>query len=219
MHFESHAGLGWAMGTLAPGSDRALRAWCLAAAVAPDLDAVSYLFGDVAYSRYHHTFGHNVFLGAAIVGAAAWHERRRAPLRLAGFGALVALAFAGHLLTDAKLSAYAVEPFWPLSRAAYEFHPNLGLAAPINTWLVYASVATVVLLALWRRVSPLELISPQLDRRVLRALSPRRLSCEHCAGPCNDRCDRCGTPVCARDGKVVSGFRLSCRRCAAPRAV
>src|SRR5262249_10820741 len=108
MHLESHAGLGWAMGTLAPGSDRALRAWCLTAAVAPDVDAASYLFGDVAYSRYHHTFGHNVFLGAAIVMAAGWQQRRRAPVALATLVGLVALAFASHLLADAKLSAYAV---------------------------------------------------------------------------------------------------------------
>jgi membrane-bound metal-dependent hydrolase YbcI (DUF457 family) len=201
------------MGTLAPGSDRALRGWCVAAAVAPDVDAVSYLFGDVAYSRYHHTFGHNVFLGAALVAAVAWAERRRGPRRWLAFTALVALAFASHLLADAKLSAYPIEPFWPLSRAAFEFHPNLGLAAPINTWLVYASLATMILLAGWKRVSPLDLISPHLDRRVRRAVSPRRLACGHCGRPCSDRCDSCAAPVCARDGRIGAGFRLSCPRC------
>ena len=215
MHFESHGGLGWALGTLAPGSDRALRAWCVTAAVAPDVDAVSYLFGDVAYSRYHHTFGHNVFLGVVVVGAAAWQQRRRSPRRLAALLALVVIAFGSHLVADAKLSAYPIEPFWPLSRAAYEFHPNLGLAAPINTWLVYVSFAVIALLALWKRISPLELIGANLDARVMRAMAPRRLACGQCGRPCSDRCDACGRPVCAREGTIGSGFRLSCPRCRA----
>ena len=64
MHLEAHAGLGWAIGVLAPGSDRRLRNWCVSAAVLPDVDALTYVLGDVAYGRWHHTFGHNVFLGA-----------------------------------------------------------------------------------------------------------------------------------------------------------
>jgi len=48
VHLEAHAGLGWAVGVLAPGSDRRLRNCCVAAAVLPDVDAVAYLWGPEA---------------------------------------------------------------------------------------------------------------------------------------------------------------------------
>jgi len=112
--------------------------------VLPDLDAVSYLLGPVAYGRWHHTFGHNVFVGMACVALAAWHHRRRGARRAGLAGALVAVCFASHLLADAKLSAYTIKPFWPASSAEYEFTPNLALAAPVNTYLVYASFAAAL---------------------------------------------------------------------------
>ena len=48
MHLEAHAGLGWAIGVLAPRSTPRLRGWCLFAAVIPDIDVVSFLFGPEA---------------------------------------------------------------------------------------------------------------------------------------------------------------------------
>jgi hypothetical protein len=97
VHLEAHAGLGWLVGVATPASDHRLRNWCLAASVLPDVDAVTYLWGPEAYGRYHHTFGHNVFLGAALAGLAGWHHRDRPVARRALAGALVALCFALHL--------------------------------------------------------------------------------------------------------------------------
>ena len=42
MHFEAHAGLGWTIGTLAGAGERRLRNWCVAAAVAPDLNELGW---------------------------------------------------------------------------------------------------------------------------------------------------------------------------------
>lgn len=213
MHLEAHAGLGWLLGVVAPSSDRRLRAWCVAAAVLPDIDTAAYLFGDVAYGNYHHTFGHNVYLGGACVALAAWSHRGRGLGRVLLAAALVALSFASHLLADMKLSAYPVHLFWPLSRRGYEFSLNLGLAAPINTWLVYASIALAVLLAAAKGVSPLDLLSPKLDRIVLNTFRRKGLSCSTCGRACNERCDGCGASTCLRHGRVRGWFRVSCRAC------
>jgi hypothetical protein len=213
LHLEAHAGLGWTIGALLPSGDRRLRNWCLAAAVLPDADAVSFLFGPVAYGRWHHTFGHNVFLGLACVALAASHHRRRGARRAALAGALVAVCFASHLLADAKLSAYTVKPFWPVSSAEYEFTPNLALAAPINTYLVYASFATALGLALWRKRTPLDVVSPRLDRMVVQAFRRRDLACRACGRACNARCDGCGAPTCLRHARVGPRLLVNCPGC------
>jgi len=219
MHLEAHAGVGWLIGCGAPQADRGLRNWCLAAAVAPDLDAVSYVFGPQVYGRWHHVLGHNVFVGVALMALAWWHQRARGARRATLVSGLAALCFATHLLGDAKLSAYAIKLFWPFSDAEYEFTPNLGLVSPINTWLVYASFVSVVLLALWRRVTPLDVFSPRLDRIIINALSPARLHCHVCSKPSNHVCDACGEPTCLRHARVEPGFALRCSSCAAEAAL
>jgi hypothetical protein len=213
VHLESHAGLGWLVGVAAPHADRRLRNWCLFASVLPDLDAITYLWGPVAYGRYHHTFGHNVFLGAVVTASAAWHHRDRPGGRRVLAAALVAFCFAAHLLADMKLSAYPVHLFWPLSWRGYEFETNLGLAAPINTWLVYASLLSIPLLAWWRGVTPLDGFSPRLDGLVMRAFRSRTLACATCGTRCAHACDRCRRATCLRHGRVVWGFRLVCPAC------
>lgn len=216
MHLESHAGVGWFLGVAAPETDRRLRNWCLAAAILPDIDAAAFFFGPQAYSRWHHTFGHNVFLGAAVVALAAWSHRDRGRQRMLLASVLVAVAFASHLATDAKLSAYAVYLFWPLSSRGYEFSPNLGLGAPINTWLAYLSYASVPLLALWRGVTPVDVFSPALDRVLRGVLSPRRRRCADCGGSCNQQCGRCAGAVCFRHAVLDRRLRVTCASCAAP---
>lgn len=217
MHFEAHAGLGWMIGMLPRWSERRLRNWCLAAAVLPDVDAVSYFFGPAAYGRWHHTFGHNVFVGLACVALAAWHHRRRGPRWAAFAGALVAVCFASHLLADAKLSAYTVRPWWPASPAEYEFTPNLGLGAPVNTYLVYTGFATALALALWKKRTPLDVVSPRLDRIVVNAFRRRDRACRACGSPCNNRCDGCQAPTCLRHARVGLGLLLRCPVCAGAR--
>lgn len=213
MQLEAHAGLGWLIGVAAPATDRRLRNWCFTAAVLPDVDAVAYLWGPVAYGRYHHTFGHNVFLGVAVAALAAWHHRDRPVSRRWLACALVALCFGSHLVTDMKLSSYAVYLFWPFSGRGYEFAPNYGLAAPINSWLVYMSLLSIPLLAWWRGVTPLDVFSSRLDGLVMRAFRRKTLSCATCGVPCAHECDGCARPTCLRHGTIGRGFRLACPTC------
>jgi hypothetical protein len=216
MHFEAHAGAGWLIGNLPPQADRGLRNWCLAAAVLPDADAVSFLFGPQAYGRWHHTLGHNVFVGIALTGLALWHQRKKGWGRAALVGLLVACSFAVHVLTDAKLSAYATKLFWPFSHTEYEFSSNLGLASPINTYLVYASLLAVFLIALWRKVTPLEVLSPALDRLLLSPLRPRPLACSVCGQRCGNRCEACGAALCLHHSRITGSLRITCASCPPP---
>ena len=170
MLVHAHAGLGWAVGVLAPGSDRRLRACCLAAATLPDIDSLVYLAGPDAFARWHHTFGHNVFFGLIVVAAAAWLHRGR---RVVLAGALAALCFASHLVADAYLSPYPVYAWWPFSGRALPVSPGMWLGSTVNILLAFGAVLLVLALAVRRKVTPVEVFSPRLDRLVVAALRRR----------------------------------------------
>jgi hypothetical protein len=213
MYGQTHAGLGWVIGLLPAGSDRRLRAWCTAAAVLPDLDAGAMLFGMDAYVRWHHKPGHNVFLGVLCVAAAVAHFWKRPVRQRLLVGVLVAVCFASHLLTDMKLSGWEVVLFWPFSERGYGFQPILPLGHPINTWLVYYFMTLPWFLAIWARVTPLELISPRLDRMFVNAFRRKTGACSVCSGRCNEVCDGCGRPTCMKHGRITWRFRLYCPAC------
>src|SRR5580765_3835274 len=164
MYGQTHAGLGWVIGVLPPSTDRRLRAWCTLAAVIPDFDAGAMLFGMDAYVRLH-----------------------RQPVKQRWTAmVLIALALASHLLTDMKLSGWEVYLFWPFSERGYGFQPIWALGHPLNTWLAYIFMILPWLLAFWRGVMPLELISPRLDRIFLNAFRRKPWSCATCGKPCNN---------------------------------
>lgn len=213
MFGQTHAALGWVVGVAAPNSDRRLRAWCTAAAILPDVDALAMLAGKEYYDRFHHTFGHNVFTGALCVALAAWHLRGRW-LHVG----LVGACFASHILTDMKLSGWELHLLWPFSLRGWEFNPNLQLGHPINMWLVYIFMILPWPLAAWKLCTPLELISPRLDRLVLAAFRKKDLACASCGRPCNTTCDGCAAPVCMRHAKVDLRFRLACPQDVAARS-
>jgi hypothetical protein len=161
----------------------------------------------------HHTFGHNVFLGALCVAAAAWHHRRASTARAILAPLLVGVCFASHLLADMKFSGWDVRPMWPVSQWEVHFNPNLQLAHPINYWLVYGFVGLALLLPMYRAVTPLDLLSARLDRMALNLFRRRTLVCAACGRPCNDRCDGCGSAVCLRHGALNWRFRVRCPAC------
>lgn len=68
MRLESHFALGWIAGAAPSESDRLLRSCCVAAAVLPDIDGITALGGAEMFNRWHHTFGHNIFLGLLAMG-------------------------------------------------------------------------------------------------------------------------------------------------------
>ncbi|MGZ4974632.1 MAG: metal-dependent hydrolase, partial [Limisphaerales bacterium] len=91
MYPDCHAMLGWTIGNLVPGDAR-LRRWATVAAILPDVDGLPIIFGANYYAQFHHTFGHNVFLWAA-VSVLAWKV-----LRSWKAGLVVFVSFGSHIL-------------------------------------------------------------------------------------------------------------------------
>lgn len=210
---HAHAGMGWVIGALAPTSDRRLRIWCTAAAVLPDVDALTHLAGGEAYDRWHHTFGHNIFTGALCVMAAAVYFRDRSFRSWLTALVFVAIAFASHLLTDMKFSGWPVHLLWPANRKEFEFAPMLPLGHWMNLALVGVFSVLPFVLARWKLVSPLEVLSPRLDHLVLNFFRAKNRNCSACGKPCNNRCDGCTRPVCMKHGTLNFRLRLRCPSC------
>jgi len=200
------------MGNVA-GADRGLRKWCVIGAVLPDIDAVPYVFGAEAYGRWHHTFGHNVFLWALFVGYVTYRMRSVRALILSF------LAFGSHLITDAQLSGWDLYLFWPLSHKGFLFPHAVGLAAPINTRLVYLSFVAVAVLALIYRRTPIDLFSPKLDQLFFSAFNEKTRICSVCGRKCNQRCSSCQRPLCFRHATVTKDIRIICRDCVTSKLV
>ncbi|MHC4253973.1 MAG: metal-dependent hydrolase, partial [Planctomycetota bacterium] len=148
MQLEAHAGIGWILAQAATlrsdatdadprpvgrnsahrsgcsGADRRLRGAILLAAVLPDVDAASYLFDQLAYLRYHHVVGHNLFFGLAVSAAAAWFCRGRR-LRALVF---TQLAFWAHFFGDYFFTVYAISYLYPVSNVQILFERALPRA-------------------------------------------------------------------------------------------
>jgi hypothetical protein len=213
MYLQAHAALGWIVGTAAPATDRRLRNWCVLASCAPDIDAVAYVGGPLCFARWHHTFGHNVWLGLLLVGLAAWHHRDRAWGRSLLSAFLVAFCFASHLFTDATMTGWSVMPWWPLSRQHYMWSNSWNLADPINLWAMAIGFAAVLPLALWKKSTPLDLLFPKIDAAFVNAFRRRTRSCHHCEAACSNTCDACAKPLCLRHGIIHWRRGLLCASC------
>lgn len=206
MHAECHFTLGWLLAHVGQ-SDRCLRNWCVAGAMLPDVDAVSYLFGIEAYARYHHTFGHTVWLGLAFVSLASWR------LRSWRASVLTTICFATHLLSDAWTTRWGLYLWWPLSWQDYSLPGGIDLVSPINTALVYVSFLLVVLMALIFRRTPLDIFSPALDAALMTTLQRKDRHCHLCQRLCAQTCSSCGEAVCLRHAHLGKRFCLLCPVC------
>jgi len=206
MHFEPHAALGWVIGNFG-GADRRLRKWCVIGAILPDIDAIPFLFSAQAYGRWHHTFGHNVFLWGLFVSWITFKFRSKRAFLLSF------LSFGSHLLTDAKFSGWLLQLFWPFSKAGYLFRGSVSLSAPINTYMVYYSFVVVGILALLYQRTPLDIFSAKLDRLFLSFFQRSPFSCSICQRSTNQICSLCGRPVCMRHCTVKRNIRLVCPEC------
>jgi hypothetical protein len=203
----AYAGLGWAIGTAAPESDRRLRICCAAAALLPELDTLATLAG----GHPPAAFVHNIFAGLLCIVAAAVFFRGY-PARTWALGVLlVGLCFGLHLAMDALLSGTELRLTWPLSPRSGRFRPLLG--AP---WLHVLGLILAALpwaLAFWKPVTPLEIISERLDLLFLNLFRSKNRDCRVCGKPCNNRCSVCRQPACFRHARIGRGFRISCDAC------
>jgi hypothetical protein len=203
----AHAGLGWAIGAAAPGSDRRIRIWCAAAALLPELDTLATLAG----GRPPAAFVHNMFAGLLCIGAAAFFLRDYSARAWAGAVLLVGLSFGLHLAMDAIFSGTELRLTWPLSDRSGRFKPLVG--APLVKVLALLLASLPWALAFWKQVTPLEVLSERLDRLFLNLFRSKNRDCRVCGKACNNRCSTCRQPVCLRHGKIGRGFRITCAAC------
>lgn len=213
---ETHGSIGWLIGLFSPATDRRLRNWCALAATIPDIDALTYLGGQAFYEHWHRTFGHNAFLGLFVTAMAVRAHGDRPPARRAIVAAAVALSFASHLLADAAMTQYEVFLWWPLSRHGYLIDNAHEIGDALHTKIYYGMFVVLLLIAVWKKITPADIVSPRLDRLLINAFRARPHGCAVCAGSCNNACEPCGRPVCMRHAVISTYFEVRCPACAGP---
>jgi inner membrane protein len=165
MHIPTHIMSGWCVGNLFNLTPRE-RLMCMAAASLEDLDGFGAVLGtnsDV-YQRFHHNLCHNLTFVTLVAIVFAIVSRHR-------IKALLIYFFLGHLhlLMDYFGSGpgWGIRYFWPFDRYAY-VNPH---AWEFFSW---QNITTTGVFLIWTIViaarkgrTPLELITPDLDRRLV----------------------------------------------------
>jgi inner membrane protein len=187
----THALLGWCIAESVPGLGNRERALVVIASVAPDADGLG-IVAELAtrntshpllwFSELHHLLAHNL-LFAVLVGAACAVAARVRPLVVA------ALAFTAvhlHLLCDLAGSRGPDGYEWPIPYLfPFRSTPQLSWSGQwaLNAWpnmaITALLLAASIALAMGRGYSPLVLVAPDADRRIvatLRARFSRRLT-------------------------------------------
>jgi hypothetical protein len=169
LHVPTHILSGWAVGNLLPPLGPRERLLCMIAATAPDVDGLGILFGERAYWNYHHILGHNLLFTSVM--AAVLAAVSSCGKRVLGFIAYAALGHL-HLVMDYFGSGpgWHICYWWPFRRehGSCWMNPN---AWPFDGWqnqvAGLAMIGVTVLIGAIARRTPLELLMPSLDRKLV----------------------------------------------------
>jgi membrane-bound metal-dependent hydrolase YbcI (DUF457 family) len=208
---EAHLAVGWALAQFGGGrSSRAIRAAVTIAAIAPDADALAWVFGPEIYAESHHSLGHNVFFSLLVSATAVWLCRPHSWWRIL---LLTQAAFYLHYFGDYYFTRFPLVYFWPLSEREFLGPWRFGLDHPVNTLLSYLSLAMLAGSAAVLGRTPIELVWPTLDQRLANLVRPRPLRCHVCGGSANEVCCQCGMPACLSHGRLTRQMRVRCSAC------
>ncbi|MDB5294495.1 MAG: hypothetical protein JWO31_478 [Phycisphaerales bacterium] len=179
MHVPTHILSGWCIGNVFRLTARE-RLFCMAAATLPDLDGASYAFGKEAYWTYHHVACHNLLFAVVTAAVLAAFSARRAPAFIVYLG----LAHV-HFVLDYVGSGpgWPIDYGWPLWKSrwvnpdAWEFSgwQNRAAAGGLLLWTVAIAVV--------RRRTPVEMVSPSLDAKLVRRPPPAGVGFDTVARP------------------------------------
>ncbi len=193
--------------------NRRQRAAIALAGAAPDLDGLSFVAGSEPFHRYHHILFHNLgsVLAVTVLAGLLFWRRPRASV-------LVAFAFAMHIVEDYATVAWNQYPWSPFSPAAVNLSDHLP-GWVVQGVLQVAAMVFIVAMTVWiylrHRRTPLEILSPAIDRLVVNyAVLPWRMVCSQCARRAHFRCDGCDRAVCATHAEVGRGLQVRCAACA-----
>ena len=176
MHIPTHILSGWCIGNLIPRFGARERAFCMIAAAAADVDGLGRIISEELYWDLHHRLGHNVFFATLLAaGMAAASGPGRRGTALAVYLALAHL----HLVLDYFGSGpgWPLHYLWPASDAGI-VNPR---AWPFFSWqnlsAAFGMIGWTLVIAFRQGRTPVELITPRLDRLFvarLRGLANRR---------------------------------------------
>ena len=143
--------------------DRRLRAWIMWAALLPDLDGLTYLGGFQLYLAYHHRLTHTLLFSllVTVLAVISCTSHRLKAL------VFTQLAFYTHYFGDYLFTRFPLYWLWPMSGREYFWNKALSLAHPVNQYLLYCGVLSMLILSVYRKRTPLEAISVRLDRYVV----------------------------------------------------
>jgi inner membrane protein len=161
MHIPSHLMSGWCVGASLPLTARE-RVACMMAATLADLDGISLAWGWEVYQRWHHVLAHNVFAGLLLAGGCSLlaqiaHRGRCFLVCLALFHLHLALDYYGSGL------GWEIHYWWPLREEGY----GTEQAWALSGWQNYVAMGLLLLwsvaVALWKGITPFELLTPGLE--------------------------------------------------------
>ena len=164
MHIQTHILSGWCLANMLPLSPRE-RLFSMIAATLPDIDGISFIFGQEAYWNYHHILGHNLLLGLLSSAVLAAFLGRR----IMAFFVFLGL-FHLHLAMDYFGSGpeWPILYFWPVSRWQIVNHEGWEFFSWQNQLAFCLLFIGTLWIAYRQRRTPLEFLMPQLDRKLVR---------------------------------------------------
>jgi inner membrane protein len=164
MHVQTHVMSGWCVGNLFRLTGRE-RLWCMVAASAADVDGLSIIGGRRMYQDWHHVVGHNLFFAVLLAGALAAFSTHR----FKAFWVYLGLAHL-HLVLDWFGSGplWGIYYLWPASREHLRYFEG---AWEFSSWQNYLTAGMflgwTVLIGVYLRRTPLEVIMPELDWKLV----------------------------------------------------
>lgn len=189
--------------------NRKERAVIALAGAGPDLDGISLLGGAEIYHRYHHILFHNLgsVLVVAVLALISFRKRWKV-------GLLITFAFAMHIVEDYLTVGWNQYPWRPFSDGV------VNLSSVLPNWVVqgvFQAAAMIFVLGttvwIYRKAgrTPLEIISPALDRLVVNyALLPWKHTCAQCGSRAHFWCEHCQEARCAQHVKVGRDLEVHC---------
>lgn len=141
------------------------------AAFLPDLDAISFFWGEGAYVKYHHAISHGLVF-SLICSAWAIYSCRNTPW----YKVLLwtQLGFYTHYFGDYFFTQFPLYYFWPLSEQGFLYPDAVALWHPINKVFQWISVAALIFFAVKNKRTPIEIISEKWDKKVIASFSSLR---------------------------------------------
>jgi hypothetical protein len=164
MHLPTHVLSGWVVASAIPDLTPRERLLAMTAATAPDLDGLAIVAGRDAFETYHHVIGHNLFFGLLVtLLVVRWSTHKRTM-------ALLALGlFHLHLVMDSFGSGcdWGISYLWPLVQREWVNPWRWEFFSWQNMVAAYGLLLVTIVIAAHQGRTPLEMLSPSLDRQLV----------------------------------------------------